>query len=191
MGFFWGKSSVIMTSASIFDLPETAEGQNFIEQESSVDTATRLDKRYERIYTQLRELLLKSKDHVAHMATVIALLHHKMPHFFWTGFYLLKDKRLVVGPYQGPVACQVLEGPEGACWAGVLSKAVVMVPDVHCFPGHVACDSRSNSEIVVPLFTEEGEVWAVLDVDSQRFDAFSEVDADWLEKITQLLSSGE
>ncbi|MFA9453475.1 MAG: GAF domain-containing protein [Candidatus Aminicenantaceae bacterium] len=156
-----------------------------------MDTATRLDKRYERIYTQLRELLLKSKDRVAHMATVTALLHHKMPHFFWTGFYLLKHKRLVVGPYQGPVACQVLEGPEGACWAGVLSKAVVIVPDVHCFPGHVACDSRSNSEIVVPLFTEKGEVWAVLDVDSQRFDAFSEVDAAWLEKITQLLSSRE
>ena len=155
-----------------------------------MDTAARLDKRYERIYTQLRELLPKSQDLTAHMATVSALLHHKMPHFFWTGFYLLKDQRLVVGPYQGPVACQVLEGPDGVCWAGVLRKEVVLVPDVHRFPGHVACDSRSNSEIVAPLFTEGGDVWAVLDVDSQRLDAFSEVDASWLGKITQLISPG-
>ena len=156
-----------------------------------MDASTRLNQRYERIHSQLRELLPKSGDTVARMATTVALLHHKMPHFFWTGFYLLKEKRLVVGPYQGPVACQVLEGPEGVCWAGVLRKETVLVPDVHRFPGHVACDSRSNSEIVVPLFTEGGEVWAVLDVDSQRLNAFSEVDAAWLEKAVRMISPQE
>jgi len=152
-----------------------------------MDAKTRLGNRYERIYTQLRELLAKSRDSVAHMATSAALLHHKMPHYFWTGFYLLKEGRLVVGPYQGPVACQVLEGPAGVCWAGVHGKETIIVPDVHRFPGHVACDSRSNSEIVVPLFREDGDVWAVLDVDSTRLDAFTDVDASWLEKITGLL----
>ena len=153
-----------------------------------METQTRLGNRYERIYTQLQELLPKSRDIVAHMATAAALLHHKMPNYFWTGFYLLKHERLVVGPYQGPVACQVLEGPEGVCWAGVQRKETIVVPDVHRFPGHVACDSRSNSEIVVPLFREDESVWAVLDVDSIRLDAFSEVDAAWLEKIIRLLT---
>jgi GAF domain-containing protein len=154
-----------------------------------METQTKLDSRYERIYAQLRELLPKSRDRVAQMATAAALLHHKMPHYFWTGFYLLKHNRLVVGPYQGPVACQVLEGPEGVCWAGVHRKETVIVPDVHRFPGHVACDSRSQSEIVVPLFKEDGSVWAVLDVDSRRLDAFSDVDTVWLEKITRLLAA--
>ena len=110
-----------------------------------METQNRLEGRYRRLYSQLRELLPKSQDGIAHMATVAALLHHKIPHYFWTGFYLLKAGRLVVGPYQGPVACQVLEGPEGVCWAGVRRRETVVVPDVHLFPGHVACDSRSRS----------------------------------------------
>jgi GAF domain-containing protein len=176
-----------MAPAPVFNPRRQAGSPRPIEQEKAMDAQTRLANRYERIYTQLRELLPKSRDGVAHMATVAALLHHKMPHYFWTGFYLLRQKRLVVGPYQGPVACQVLEGPEGVCWAGVHREETLIVPDVHRFPGHVACDSRSSSEIVVPLFTEDGKVWAVLDVDSTRLDAFSDVDADWLEKITGLL----
>lgn len=169
-------------------LPRAASSP--IEREKRMDQKTRLENRYRRIYTQLGGLLPKSRDSVAHMATAAALLHHKMPHYFWTGFYLLKNEVLVVGPYQGPVACQVLEGPEGVCWAGVQRKQTVVVPDVHRFPGHVACDSRSNSEIVVPLFRKDGSVWAVLDVDSTRLDAFSEVDAAWLERITGLLAPG-
>jgi GAF domain-containing protein len=147
-----------------------------------------LEKRYARIFDQLQDLLNQSHDPVARMATIAALLHHKMTHFFWTGFYILKGGRLVVGPYQGPVACQELEGPGGVCWAGVLKKKTVIVPDVHRFPGHIACDSRSNSEIVVPVIPDEGHVWGVLDVDSRRLDAFSDIDAAWLEKIIRLLS---
>ncbi len=121
------------------------------------------------------------------MATVAALLHHKMPHFFWTGFYLLDKGDLVVGPYQGSLACLLLEKKKGVCWAGILRRQTVIVPDVHQFPGHIACDSRSNSEIVVPLFDKKGKVWAVLDVDSRRFDAFTQTDKEWLEKIVALI----
>jgi L-methionine (R)-S-oxide reductase len=108
-------------------------------------------------------------------------------HFFWTGFYLLHQGELVVGPYQGPLACLVLEKNQGVCWAGVLRRETVIVPDVHKFPGHIACDNRSNSEIVVPLFDAKNEVWGVLDVDSREFSAFSEVDREWLEKIVRMI----
>jgi GAF domain-containing protein len=146
-----------------------------------------LSKRYERIFHQLEELLGKTENKIARMATVAALLHHKMPHFFWTGFYLITDGELIVGPYQGPLGCQVLEKKKGVCWAGVEQKEVIIVPDVHKFPGHIACDSRSNSEIVVPLLDQDKKVWAVLDVDSTKFDAFSEIDKEWLVKIVRLI----
>ncbi len=146
-----------------------------------------LEKRYERIYEQLRELLTKTENRTARMATMAALLHHKMPHYFWTGFYTLIDGELIVGPYQGPLACQVLEKKKGVCWASVEKEDTIVVPDVHKFPGHIPCDSRSNSEIVVPLFSEDSQVWGVLDVDSRKLDAFSEIDKEWLEKIVKLI----
>jgi GAF domain-containing protein len=146
-----------------------------------------LEKRYKRIYDQLRELVLKTENKIARMATIAAILHHKMAQFFWTGFYILIDGELIIGPYQGPLACQILEKEKGVCWTGVTSKKTIIVPDVHKFPGHVACDSRSNSEIVVPLIDKENQVWGVLDVDSRKFDAFSELDKEWLEKIVKLI----
>lgn len=146
-----------------------------------------LTKRYARIYAQLEELFLKTKNKISRMATIAALLHHKMPHFFWTGFYLLDNGELVVGPYQGTLACLRLEKKRGVCWAGILRRQTIIVPDVHRFPGHIACDSRSNSEIVVPLFDNGGNIWAVLDVDSREFDAFTETDKEWLEKIVALI----
>jgi GAF domain-containing protein len=143
--------------------------------------------RYRRIEDQLAELFLKTDDPTARMATAVAVLHHKMPHFFWTGFYRVLDGALVVGPYQGPVACAVLHGPEGVCWAGVRDGATVVVPDVHAFEGHVACDARSRSEIVVPVRDRADAVVAVLDVDSERPDAFGEADRAGLERIVALL----
>ena len=143
--------------------------------------------RYRRIEAQLAELFLKTDDPTARMATAVAVLHHKMPHYFWTGFYRVVDGALVVGPYQGPVACAVLRGPEGVCWAGVRGGATVVVPDVHAFPGHVACDARSRSEIVVPVRDRTGAVVAVLDVDSEHPDAFGEADREGLERIVGLL----
>jgi GAF domain-containing protein len=147
--------------------------------------------RYRRIYAQLEELLQNSGSAISRMATVVALLHHKMPHFFWTGFYLLDKGELVVGPYQGPLACQTLEKNRGVCWTGILRRSTIVVPDVHKFPGHIACDSRSNSEIVVPLLDKDGQPWAILDVDSKEIDAFSEIDKQWLEKIARLIQPQE
>jgi len=143
--------------------------------------------RYRRILQQLESLVVKSNDPIARMATICALLHHKMDHYFWTGFYLLKEDRLVVGPYQGPVACQELERGKGVCWAAVAREAPVVVEDVHAFPGHVACDARSRSEITLPVRDRGGRIRAVMDVDSTSPGAFSQVDRQYLEQVVQLV----
>lgn len=143
--------------------------------------------RYQRIYKQLEELLTKSSDPTACMATIAAVLHHKMDDFFWCGFYRLVDGELTVGPYQGPLACQVLKKDTGVCWAGLNAGKSIVVPDVEKFPGHIACDSRSKSEIVVPLFDKSGNAYGVLDVDSTTLNSFDDVDREWLEKIVGLL----
>jgi GAF domain-containing protein len=147
------------------------------------------DGRYSRIYNQLSELVKKSNSPSAQMATIIAVLHHKMDTFFWTGFYLVENGEMTVNMYQGPVACQVLEKNKGVCWASFNQKETVVVEDVHQFPGHIACDSRSNSEIVAPLKNANDEIIGVLDVDSKDKAAFDEVDARWLEKILALIHS--
>jgi len=143
--------------------------------------------RYNRIFSQLTDLLTKTKNPESRMATICAVLHHKMDGFFWTGFYCLTDGELIVRTYQGPVACQVLKKDTGVCWAGINQKKTVVVADVHLFPGHIACDSRSNSEIVVPLKNSQGDIVGVLDVDSDKKGTFDETDALWLEKITALV----
>lgn len=143
--------------------------------------------RYGRIYKQLSELVLKSNSPSARMATIVAVLHHKMDYFFWTGFYLLENGEMTVNMYQGPVACQVLEKNKGVCWTAFNKKETVIVDDVHQFPGHIACDSRSSSEIVVPFKNRNGEIIGVLDVDSKEKASFSETDARWLEKILELV----
>ncbi len=148
---------------------------------------TQLAARYERIHDQLVELFAENDDPIARMATVSALLHNKMPQFFWTGFYQLIAGKLYVGPYQGPLACAVLDGPEGVCWASVKGRKSIIVPDVHAYEGHVACDERVNSEIVVPVREPAGNVVGVLDVDSDQSDAFTEVDRVGLEKIVALV----
>ena len=145
--------------------------------------------RYGRIYKQLSELVLKSNNAQARMATIIAILHHKMDYFFWTGYYLIEDGEMTVNSYQGPVACQILEKDKGVCWTAFNKKETVVVEDVHAFTDHIACDARSNSEIVVPLKNKTGEVIGVLDVDSSEKVAFTEVDAHWLGKILELIWS--
>ncbi len=145
--------------------------------------------RYSRIYQQLKDLVKKSDDELARMATIVAVLHHKMDYFFWTGFYMIRNGEMTVSVYQGPVACQILEKNKGVCWAGFNSKETIIVEDVHQFPGHIACDSRSKSEIVVPFKNRNGEILGVLDVDSKEIASFDEADAEWLEKITGLVYS--
>jgi GAF domain-containing protein len=143
--------------------------------------------RYDRIRNQLAELLLRCEDSEARMASVVALLHHKMQHFFWTGFYGLKDGRLIVRMYQGPIACMELKRDTGVCWATIRQEAPVVVPDVTAFPGHIACDSRSKSEICVPLRDRTGAVVGVLDIDSDRLGTFDAVDAELLPGILALI----
>jgi L-methionine (R)-S-oxide reductase len=144
--------------------------------------------RYGRVYDQLAELLVKTPDVQARMATVAALLYHKFDYFFWCGFYRLVAGDLLVGPYQGPLACQVLARDRGVCWEAVRRGASVIVPDVHKFPGHIACDSRSLSEIVVPVRDNKEAIIAVLDVDSSRLAQFDETDAGELERIVDLIA---
>ena len=146
--------------------------------------------RYGRIEKQLGELCQKPGTPLSRMATIAAVLHHKMDHYFWTGFYLFEEDRLVVGPYQGPVACQELEHGQGVCWATVKSEAPMLVPDVHQFPGHIACDARSQSEITIPVRDKGGQIRAVMDVDSSELDQFDEVDREYLERIVKLIYSG-
>ena len=143
--------------------------------------------RYKRIYTQLEEITAKTDDPVARMATICAVLHHKMDHYFWTGFYFLKSDKLVVGPYQGPVACQELEPHKGVCWAAVDQKESILVADVNTFPEHIACDSRSSSEVRIPVRNRDGKIAVVFDVDSDQAEAFSDVDSDNLTRILELI----
>ncbi|MDQ1331439.1 MAG: L-methionine (R)-S-oxide reductase [Thermodesulfobacteriota bacterium] len=142
---------------------------------------------YEQVIKQLQELFLKTGDPIAHMATTAAVLYHNFDHYFWCGFYRLIDGELTVGPYQGSPACQVLKKDTGVCWAGIKGGKTVIVADVHRFPGHIACDSRSASEIVVPVRNRKGEIAAVLDVDSDKKDQFDETDASALEKISKII----
>jgi len=143
--------------------------------------------RYERLYEQLKGLIEDNSPSLqAAMATICALLHAKMRHHFWTGFYFVKNEdELHVGPYQGPVACQILKG-QGVCPHGVHTKEPVVVSDVEAFPGHIACDSRSKSEIVIPLLKDH-RVVAVLDVDSSELNQFTDADVEPLTKILGLL----
>ncbi|MFW6136280.1 MAG: GAF domain-containing protein [Chloroflexota bacterium] len=143
--------------------------------------------RYIRIYDQLSQLVPgKSPNLTAAMATTCALLHHKMPHHFWTGFYIVADdNQLHVGPYQGPLACQILQG-QGVCLHAVRTSRPIIVPDVERFAGHIACDPRSRSEIAVPLIKGSTPV-AVLDIDSAELEQFDTDDVAPLQRILGLL----
>jgi GAF domain-containing protein len=143
-------------------------------------------KKYKRLADQLSEILKDSPDMLAQMATINAILYHKMP-FFWVGFYFVSDNELTIGPYQGPVACQRLKKPNGVCWASVIVEKPVIVPNVEEFPNHIACDSRAKSEIAIPIKGSSGKVMAVLDVDSRNLDQFDKDDKEGLSNILRLI----
>jgi L-methionine (R)-S-oxide reductase len=144
--------------------------------------------RYKRIFSQLQALLTKTDNPLARMSTINAVLHHKMENFFWTGFYMIVDGELIVGPYQGPLACQVLEKNKGVCWACINSGIPVIVKNVNEFPGHIACDSRSVSEICIPVKNKNEKIIGVLDVDSRKEGNFDETDAEHLQRIVELIN---
>ena len=142
--------------------------------------------RYKRITAQIADLIQKTSDPLARMSTIAAILHHKFDYYFWTGFYRLVNGELTVCCYQGGVACLVLAKHKGVCWAAIDQQKTVIVPDVHQYPGHIACDSRSRSEIVVPVWRND-KIVAVLDVDSKSLDSFDEIDAEFLGKIVGII----
>lgn len=145
---------------------------------------TKSDK-YQEVYKQIQSVVSGETDQIANMANTAALLHEAFG-FWWTGFYIVKDSQLVLGPFQGPVACTRIGFGKGVCGTAWERREIIVVPDVHKFPGHIACSSLSQSEIVVPMF-HNGEIYAVLDIDSKDLATFDEVDKEWLEKIVTLL----
>ena len=143
---------------------------------------TNKEKRYEELAKQISALVEGETDSISVMANVSAAIHEAMG-FFWTGFYIVKGNELRLGPFQGGVACMHIPFARGVCGTAWQRKATVIVPDVEAFPGHIACSSLSRSEIVVPVFDANGNVTAVLDIDSRELNTFDEVDQRWLEKI--------
>ena len=144
--------------------------------------------RYAAVAEEIAAVLAGEPNLVARMATVTSMLAAAFDHYFWTGFYVVdpeKREELVVGPYQGSLGCLRIAFGQGVCGTAARSRQTQVVADVHAFPGHIACDSRSQSEIVVPVVDAEGRLIAVFDVDSDARGAFDRTDAEWLERILQ------
>lgn len=142
--------------------------------------------RYEALLPQIKAVVEDEPDLIANMANVAAMLHEAFG-FWWTGFYRVEGEELVLGPFQGPMACTRIRKGRGVCGTAWLKEKTQVVPDVDKFPGHIACSSASRSEIVVPIF-HEGKVIAVLDIDSERLNTFDETDRQNLEQIVKMLS---
>ena len=141
--------------------------------------------KYQELYKQLQSMLSGEDDQIANMANMSALIHETFG-FWWTGFYIVKDEQLVLGPFQGPIACTRIPYGKGVCGTAWQRQETIVVPDVEEFPGHIACSSLSRSEIVVPIF-RNNSVYAVLDIDSKELAIFDNIDKEWLEKIVELL----
>lgn len=141
---------------------------------------------YESLVPQIAALVEGETDLIANLANIVAALREGF-NFFWVGFYLEKDNQLVLGPFQGPIACTRINFNKGVCGACYSRREIIIVPDVELFPGHIACSSASKSEIVLPVFAPNGEVTMVLDVDSDQLNDFSETDAEGLGKVMKIV----
>ena len=141
--------------------------------------------RYEALLPQIKAVVEDEPDLIANMANVAAMLHETFG-FWWTGFYRVEGEELVLGPFQGPMACTRIKKGRGVCGTAWLKEETQVVPDVDQFPGHIACSSASRSEIVVPIF-KEGEVIAVLDIDSAQLSTFDQTDRHYLEQVVKML----
>jgi GAF domain-containing protein len=152
---------------------------------------TRTDDRrvvYAEIVPQIESLIAAEPDLIANLANVAAVLREAFG-FYWVGFYLAKEGQLVLGPFQGPLACTRINFDQGVCGHAFSTRETVLVPDVDKFPGHIVCSSASRSEVVVPLFDGSGNTVGVLDVDSDKLNDFSDADARGLEQICALISA--
>lgn len=149
-------------------------------------TATTKEEKYIELIPQIKALLDGETDAIANMANICAALKYGM-NFFWVGFYLVKQNQLVLGPFQGPVACTRINSGKGVCGTSWLKKETIIVDDVEAFPGHIACSSLSKSEIVLPLLDQHNTVIGVLDLDSDTLNYFDNIDELYLTKIINLL----
>lgn len=156
-------------------------------EDLTIIQGTNKETQYLSLIPQIASLLAGEKDQVANLANVAAALKEQFK-WFWVGFYLVKGEELVLGPFQGPVACTRIKKGKGVCGASWQQNEVLIVPDVDLFPGHIACASASKSEIVLPLY-KNGEVIGVMDVDSEYLSHFDEVDAKYLKEIIRLLDA--
>ena len=163
--------------------------KNQRKSELSALSAFKKEETYQSLLPQIRELVKNEQDLIANLANIAAALKHAFG-FFWVGFCLVKGNELVLGPFQGPVACTRIPFGKGVCGTAWKERRTIIVPDVEQFPGHIACNSESKSEIVVPLFDKD-EIIGVLDIDSDRLNTFDETDAAYLEKIIDLGIAGE
>ncbi|QMU31244.1 GAF domain-containing protein [Adhaeribacter radiodurans] len=152
-----------------------------------VDQNLTKTEKYETLLPQIEALVTGESDLVANLANVMAALKFGL-NFFWVGAYLVKERELVLGPFQGPVACTRIAFNKGVCGACYTRRETMLVPDVEAFPGHIACSSDSKSEIVVPVF-KNNEVVMVLDVDSDQLNDFDETDKVYLERLAELMST--
>lgn len=166
-------------------LPGNTDQQTYMAENLQISKGSKLEQ-YSQLYPQIKGLVEGEQDLIANLANIAAALKEQF-NFFWVGFYLVKGEELVLGPFQGPVACTRIKPGRGVCGTSWSSNKTIIVPDVEKFPGHIACSSLSRSEIVIPL-QWNGQVWGVLDVDSDTLDTFDEVDASQLEKIIGLIS---
>ncbi|MBQ1214497.1 MAG: GAF domain-containing protein [Tidjanibacter sp.] len=141
--------------------------------------------RYASLLPQIKALIEGESNLVANLANISAALHEAFG-FWWVGFYLVEGDELVLGPFQGPVACTRIGRGRGVCGTAWQRGQTIVVEDVELFPGHIACSSASRSEIVVPMW-KEGKVWGVLDIDSEKLATFDECDQEWLEKLCQMI----
>lgn len=155
-------------------------------EELQVSTSIDKAERYKSLIPQIKALTSDEPDVIANLANAASALKYGM-NFFWVGFYQVKNDELVLGPFQGPIACTRIRRGKGVCGTSWDEKRTLIVPDVDQFPGHIACSSDSKSEIVVPLMAK-GEVVAVLDVDSDSLDQFDEIDEQYLTELCEFLS---
>jgi L-methionine (R)-S-oxide reductase len=157
-----------------------------VAEELNIPTSSDRFTIYKALLPQIEALIADESDLTANLANITAALKQSL-HFFWVGFYTVKAGQLVLGPFQGPIACTRIPFHKGVCGAAYRAAEPIIVPNVDEFPGHIACSSASKSEIVLPILHKNGTVAMVLDIDSDQLDDFSEIDQVWLSKIIRLI----
>ena len=153
----------------------------------SISSSLSKEEKYKSLLLQIKSLVEDETDLIANLSNICAVLKYNMDDFFWVGFYFVKDNELVVGPYQGPIACTRININTGVCGTAVRENKTIIVDDVNKFLGHIACSTDSKSEIVVPLYKSQS-VYGVLDIDSDKYANFDDIDKEYLEQLAEIIS---